>query len=122
MVPIQNIDKFQNVLKEKQLESLIREEVVCSKRLRIQRMDEGCFEELVGAMESSDQRKGLAKMQGVHSYDILANPIYCDRFVYTPCRYPNRSLYVISPHADKEMRKTQFDLVRLVCDLAYLPE
>ena len=119
-VPVQNIDTYFNVFKDKQLDSLIREEVVCKKRLDMQRLSERNFEKLVEAANSSEKRIGKPKMQGVHNYDILANDAYANRYLYTPCRFPNRSEYVISPHANKRMRKAQFDLVRLVCDLPYL--
>ena len=43
-VPVQNIDTYFNVFKEKQLDSLIREEVVCKKRLDMQRLSERSFD------------------------------------------------------------------------------
>ena len=119
-VPVQNIDTYFNVFKEKQLDSLIREEVVCKKRLDMQRLSERSFNQLVEAAKTSETRDGKPKMQGVHNYDILANDAYANRYLYTPCRFPNRSEYVISSYKDKRMRKAQFDLVRLVCDLPYL--
>ena len=58
----------------------------------------------------------------MHNYDILANPLYAERYLYTPCRYPNRELYAISPHKDRSLRKTSLDLIRVVCDLPYMSE
>ena len=56
------------------------------------------------------------------NYDILANEFYAERYLYTPCKYPKRHSYSISRYSDKELRKSSFDLVRLVCDLPYLGE
>ena len=42
-VPVQNIDTYFNVFKNKQLDSLIQEEVVCKKRLDMQRLSERSF-------------------------------------------------------------------------------
>ena len=57
----------------------------------------------------------------MHNYDILTNPIYSDRFLYTPQSYPERHEYIISPYKDAHLRNYSSDLVRLVADLAYLP-
>ena len=58
----------------------------------------------------------------MHNYDILANPIYSDRFLYVPCSYEQRHEYVISEYEDPWMRNYTSDIVRLACDLAYLPK
>ena len=68
------------------------------------------------------KKNKASKMQGVHNYDILANPFYAERYLYTPCRYPKRANYVISRYDDKELRKSSLDLVRMACDLPYLSE
>ena len=60
------------------------------------------------------------RLQGVHNYDILANPEYAEKFHYIPCIYPNRDEYVISRYKDKEMRTHCVDLVRMVINLPYL--
>ena len=51
------------------------------------------FEALVFAESNKDRR-----LRSVHNYDILANPIYSDRFMYVPCVYPRRSDYVVSEY------------------------
>ena len=66
--------------------------------------------------------KGKAKLQGIHNYDILANDTYAQRYLYTPVRFPKRYRYAISQYNDKELRKAALDLVRIVCDFAYLPK
>lgn len=64
--------------------------------------------------------KDKAKLQGVHNYDILANDLYAQKYLYTPVRFPNRYRFAISEYGDKELRKASLDLVRIVCDFPYL--
>lgn len=120
MVPVQNLDSFFRVLKDKVIENWVKEEVVCKERCDMQRLKESSFKELIQARETKGERKGNPKLQGVHNYDILSNPMYAERYLYTPCRYPNRSSYVISQYTDKELRKLSNDLIRTICDLPYL--
>ena len=61
-------------------------------------------------------------MQGGANYDILANPFYADLYTYTPCRFPKRSKYAITQYASGSLKKSQLDLVRIVCDLPYLTD
>ena len=61
-------------------------------------------------------------MRSVHNYDILSNPSYSDRFHYIPCCYDRRADYVISEYKDEYMQVYSSDIVRLACDLAYMPQ
>ena len=72
-------------------------------------------------MKSGTYRKP-DRLQGVHNYDILANPEYQEKFGYVPCVYPNRDEYVISHYRDPEMRTHCADLVRVVINLPYMKE
>ena len=62
-------------------------------------------------------------LQGVHSYDILANPLYLDDFQYvSAAEGDNRALLIIDDD-DKEGNDTaQSDLVRVALNMAYLTE
>ena len=75
------------------------------------------FTELVLASKKSKHNR----LRSVHNYDILTNPLYSDRFCYVPCTYPKRSDYTISDYKDTYMQVYSSDIVRLVCDLAYMP-
>jgi len=62
-------------------------------------------------------------LQGVPTYDILANPFYRRKFCYVECSIPDRVDYCISQYSsDTDPKKVLFsaDIVRLVCDMAYL--
>ena len=130
MVTNQGLDSYFQVLKHRQRESWIKEEIICVKRNEMNRLNQKSFTALVDSRPKDvqnffedDEKKGKkSHLQGVHNYDILANPFYAERYLYTPCRYPKRANFVISRYDDKELRKSSLDLVRLVCDLPYLSE
>lgn len=61
------------------------------------------------------------RLRGAYNYDVLSNPFYNDRFCYIPCTFPKRSDYTISDYKDSYMKVYSNDIVRLACDLAYIP-
>ena len=61
-------------------------------------------------------------LQGVHSYDVLANPNYFEAFNYISAAVPNRSDYIIDDDSDEDNDNAQSDLVRVALNLAYLTE
>ena len=56
----------------------------------------------------------------MHSYDILANPLYFDDFQYVPAGEPNRAEIIIDNDDDEDNDSAQSDLVRVALGLAYL--
>jgi len=65
---------------------------------------------------------GGKTLQGVHSYDILANPLYFDDFQYVPAAQPDRAEYIIDGDSDEDNDAAQVDMVRFALNLAYLTE
>lgn len=61
-------------------------------------------------------------LQGVHSYDILANPLYFDDFQYISAAEPDRAELIIDNDEDEENDAALCDLVRVALNLAYLTE
>ena len=61
-------------------------------------------------------------MLGVHSYDILANPLYLDDFQYISSSVENRAYFIIDNDADETNDMAQSDAVRVALNMAYLPE
>ena len=59
---------------------------------------------------------------GLHNYDMLMDQKYIEKFLYMPCWYPQRSNFALSEFAQQEIKKTSFDIVRIVCNLAYIEE
>jgi len=62
-------------------------------------------------------------MQGVHNYDILANPLYLDDFQYVSPVYGDaRADYIIDNDDDEENDDAQSDIVKVALNLAFLTE
>ena len=61
-------------------------------------------------------------LQGAHSYDILANPLYLDDFQYVSAAEDNRDDMIIDDDHDESNDSAQSDLVRVLLNLAYLTE
>lgn len=58
----------------------------------------------------------------MHSYDILANPLYLDDFQYVTAAEDNRDDMIIDDDDDETNDGAQSDLVRIMLNLAYLHE
>jgi len=61
-------------------------------------------------------------LQGVHSYDILANPLYFDDFQYITAARDDRDRLIIDGDDNEGDDAAQSDLVRVALNLAYLTE
>lgn len=61
-------------------------------------------------------------MQGVHNYDILANPLYLDDFQYVSPFYDDRSAYIIDDDDNEDNDDAQSDIVKVALNLAYMDE
>ena len=60
-------------------------------------------------------------LQGLHTYNVLANKKYCDRFMYLPYALKDRKTFIVSMYKHDEMRECSLDVVRCVSDLAFMP-
>ena len=117
LVVTENLPPFFSVLKNKDREFWFREEIVARERIGMTRIRDTNFKHLVFAEHNTSK----SRLRSVHNYDILTNPFYSDRFLYIPCTYPQRDDFTISKYSDPYMKVYQSDIVRLVCDLAYMP-
>ena len=61
-------------------------------------------------------------LQGVHSYDILANPLYLDDFQYVTAAEDDRNDMIIDDDDDESNDAAQSDFVRVALNLAFLTE
>ena len=73
------------------------------------------------ALEQTPKTAGKT-LQGVHSYDILANPLYFDDFQYVSASLENRENYIIDDDDDEGNDTVQSDIVRYALNLAYMNE
>ena len=61
-------------------------------------------------------------LQGVHSYDMRANPLYFDDFQYISASRDDRDRLIIDGDDNEEDDGAQSDLVTVALNLAYLTE
>ena len=73
------------------------------------------------ALESTPKTTGKT-LQGVHSYDILANPLYLDDFQYVTAAEDDRNEMIIDDDVEEGNDAAQSDVVRICLNLAYLSE
>ena len=136
----QDIGSYWDVLKPKVQSLWLTEEAVSAVRLDMPCLSAGSFQELAAAKKRGEEEakrmkeaieakrvnpaasayKKPERLQGVHNYDILANPAYQEKYHYVPCHYPGREEYVISRYKDPDLRLHCVDLPRLVINLAYM--
>lgn len=117
MAVVEGLTPFFSVLKHKDVEFWIMEEFTCWDRLGMRRMKQSNALKLL----ATKGNRSHDRLRSVHNYDILSNDYYQDRFMYTPGAYHGRSSYIISKFQDPWMKHYTADIVRLVCDLAYMP-
>merc|ERR1712060_170942 len=73
------------------------------------------------ALETTPKTDGKT-LQGVHSYDILANPLYLDDFQYVTAAEDDRNEMIIDDDVEEGNDAAQSDMVRICLNLAYLTE
>ena len=73
------------------------------------------------ALANAEKTQGRT-LQGCHSYDILANPLYFDDFQYVSASLENRDNYIIDDDDDEGNDAVQSDIVRFALNLAYMNE
>jgi len=78
------------------------------------------FNELRTAQIKAGKQRNY--LQGAHSYDVLANPLYMDDFQYVAVNVPDREKQIIDDDSDEDNDALQSDLVRVVLNLAYMDE
>ena len=61
-------------------------------------------------------------LQGVHTYDILRNPIYTQAFQYFSADLDDRKDFIIDGDDNEDNDCAQSDLVRIILNLAFLGE
>ncbi len=74
-------------------------------------------------LEKLQRSKTLERnIQGVHCYDVLANPDYASAFSYVPADVPHRNLMIQDDDEDDSNDSLQSDLVKIALSLAMLKE
>lgn len=113
----EDIDNYFMALDEKDRAWATEENKYATEKLGIQLFTQGQREALETSLQTDHK-----PLQGCHSYDILANPLYFDDFQYVSASTPNRENYIIDDDVNENNDAIQSDLVRLSLNLAYMNE
>jgi hypothetical protein len=94
----EDMDSYWKCLDEEDVNWIMKEEENCRK-LGMPMMVDSSMNEFRWATNSHGHAKRT--IQGVHSYDILANPLYKGQFQYVDCDEPNREKFIIDGDDDE---------------------
>jgi len=113
----ESIDNYWKSLDEEDRKWSTREEENVRKNLGSKLLTDDQFD----ALNAATQTEGKT-LQGTHSYDILANPLYLDDFQYVTAAEDDRNDMIIDDDDDEGNDAAQSDLVRVGLNLAYMTE
>ena len=113
----EDIDNYWACLDEEDRKWSTKEEENARSELRMHILTDEQFDRL----KTEKQTTGKT-LQGVHSYDILANPLYLDDFQYVTAAEDDRADKIIDDDDDEGNDNAQSDLVRLSLNLAFMLE
>ena len=113
----EDIDNYWASLDDKDRNWAIKEDEYATKTLGLQLLTV----KQKHALANSEKTQGRT-LQGCHSYDILANPLYFDDFQYVSASLENRDNYIIDDDDDEGNDAVQSDIVRFALNLAYMNE
>jgi len=115
----EEIDTYYNTLDKSSRDWSIKEEENIRNNYKFKILTDESFERMKSAPLPAKNHKVL---EGVHTYDLLANPLYLDDFQYVSASLPNREEYIIDDDEDESNDYAQSDMVRVALNLAYLTE
>merc|ERR1712051_805856 len=113
----EDIDNYWAALDAEDRKWSEREEDNARDALKMKILTDGQLERLKTAPQPTGKT-----LQGVHSYDILANPLYLDDFQYVTAAEDDRADMIIDDDDDEGNDNAQSDLVRLSLNLAFMTE
>mmetsp|Transcript_21614 Transcript_21614/g.20737 ORF Transcript_21614/g.20737 Transcript_21614/m.20737 type:complete len:411 (+) Transcript_21614:2041-3273(+) len=112
----EGLPNYFNTLDDHDRNWSIKEEENCRNAMSFKILTDETLEKIQGGVV-----QGLS-MQGVHTYDILANPLYLDDFAYFSADREDRADCIIDDDSDEDNDNAQSDLVRVILNLAFLPK
>jgi hypothetical protein len=110
----EGLDNYFNTLDDHDRQWSIKEEENCRHVMNMKILNDETLDKL------KNTHTGAKSLQGVHSYDILANPLYLDDFQYFSADREDRKDCIIDDDEDEDNDNAQSDLVRMVLNLAFL--
>jgi len=113
----EDLDNYFSSLDQEDRKWSVREEANSRECLNMPMMLEVPYDRLREKAQTKEKT-----LQGVHSYDILANPLYLDDFQYVTAAEDDRADMIIDDDEDEGNDAAQSDFVRVALNLAYLTE
>ena len=112
----EDLPHYMRALEQEDKDWWVAEENNCRKVLGFKMIDDKTLANITANGTSS------RTIEGVHCYDLLANPNYVQDFQYVPADVPNRDEYINDDDDDDENNSAQSDLVRLVLCMGFMSE
>jgi hypothetical protein len=112
----EDLDNYFHTLDDHDRNWSIKEEENCRNVLHMKIL----HDETLNKLRSTKMER--SHMIGVHTYDILANPLYLDDFQYFSADLDDRSKRIVDDDEDEANDNAQSDLVRMALNLAFLTE
>jgi len=113
----EDIDNYWATLDEEDRKWSLKEEENARTALKTKILTDSQYEALQNSVMTTRMT-----LQGVHSYDILANPLYLDDFQYVTAAEDDRDEMIIDDDDDEGNDAMQSDLVRICLNMAYMRE
>lgn len=113
----EEIDNYWTTLDENDRKWSIEEEKNAREALKTKILTDDQYQNLLNSKMTTGKT-----LQGTHSYDILANPLYLDDFQYVTAAEDDRADMIIDDDLDEGNDVAQSDLVRIGLNLAFLTE
>ena len=110
----ENIGKYCDVLDADDRKYSIAEELN-SRLYKLQTMLQAPFNRLYEVPKN----KNIRQLIGIHTYDILRNPEYIQKFQYFSADLPGRDDYIVDDDTNEANNNAQSDFVRLLLNLPY---
>lgn len=110
----EEIDNYWNCLDEEDRLWAIKEEEYAHEVLNMPIMLSESFQKLKAAQQKKQS------LEGCHTYDILANPLYIEQFQYVAAATEDRNNYIFDDDANEGNDAAQSDFVRVVLNLGYM--
>ena len=74
------------------------------------------------ALKLDDTKSAKSPIQGIHWYNLLANPVYAQQFAYISIKTDNRNDLIVDDDDNEDNDCEQSDMVQLILNLAFISD
>lgn len=112
----ENLPNFFNAIRLSEADWIVEENKYYNERYGLKFIDKDLQDKL------DDTKIAKKPIQGIHWYNVLANPAYIQDFAYISCSIPDRSDYIVDDDSDEDNDNEQSDMTKIVLNLAYVDD